>query len=53
MLAVKLKNLDAIKVLTDLNCSAKLSPMPNLASAFELACAMGDRNILDVLMNGV
>jgi len=43
---------DAVKVLTDLYCSAKLNPMPHLASAFELACAIKDRSILDVLMNG-
>jgi len=52
-LAVKLMNLDAVKVLTDVYCSAKLNPLPHLASAFELACAIKDRSILDVLMSGV
>ena len=36
-LAIKLKNIDAVKVLTDLYCSSKLNPLPEILSAFELA----------------
>jgi hypothetical protein len=43
MLAVKLINLDAVKVLTDAHCSAKLASAPHIPSAFELACALKHR----------
>jgi ankyrin repeat protein len=53
MLAVKLQNLDAVKVLTDSFSSAKLNATPQTPSPFELACAMKNRSILEVLMNSV
>jgi ankyrin repeat protein len=37
MLAIKLKNKDALKVLTDLFCSAKLNPISDILSAFDIA----------------
>ena len=36
-LAIKMKNFDAVKVLTDLYCSSKLNPLPEILSGFELA----------------
>ena len=39
ILAIKLKNRDAVKVLTDLYCSAKLNPINEILSAFEMAKA--------------
>jgi len=52
-LAVKLQNLDAVIVLTDAYCSAKLNANQQLPSPFELACALKNRPILEVLMNSV
>ena len=51
VLAIRLKNIDAIKILTDLYCSAKLNPFPQVLSAFEIAKTMKDRKILEVIMN--
>ena len=53
MLAVKLQNLDAVKVLVDAHCSPKLSSGTHIPSAFELACALKNRQILEVLLNSV
>lgn len=50
MLAVKLQNIDAIKVLCDGFCAAKLSPLPMLPSPFELACALQNESILELLL---
>jgi ankyrin repeat domain-containing protein 13 len=49
-LAVKLQNLDAIKILTDAYCSAKLSAAPQLPSAYELACSIQHEAILQILI---
>ena len=43
ILAIKLKNLDAVKVLTDLYCSVKLNPLAEILSGFEIAKAKKDR----------
>lgn len=53
MLAVKLQNEDAVKVMTDAHCSAKLNSMPHLPSPYELACSMKQRSILEILMVSV
>lgn len=52
-LAVKLHNEDAVKVLTDAHCSAKLSSMSRLPSPFELACSIKNRIVLEILMASV
>ena len=51
VLAIRLKNIDAVKILTDLYCSAKLNPFPQVLSAFEIAKTMKDRKIVEILMN--
>jgi hypothetical protein len=43
MLAVKMQNIDAIKVLTDAHCSAKLNHTAQIPSALELATAIKHR----------
>ena len=53
VLAIRLKNIDAVKILTDLYCSAKLNPFPQVLSAIEIAKTMKDRKIVEVLMNSV
>jgi len=53
VLAIRLKNIDAVKILTDLYCSAKLNPFPQVLSAFEIAKTMKDRKIVEILMNAV
>jgi ankyrin repeat protein len=50
MLAIKLKKPDAVKVLTDLHCSSKLNPLPEILSAFELAKVQKDRELIEILM---
>lgn len=50
MLAIKLKKPDAVKVLTDLHCSSKLNPLPEILSAFELAKIQKDRELIEILM---
>jgi len=40
MLAVKLCNLDAVKVLSDVHTCPKLRPLPDLMNAKEIAIAM-------------
>jgi len=50
MLAIKLKNLDAVKILTDLYCSCKLNPIRELFSGFDLAKAQKDRSLIEILM---
>lgn len=39
MLAIKLRNRDAVKILTDMFCSAKLNPIREIFSGFDLAKA--------------
>ena len=53
VLAIKLQNTDAVKILTDLHCSAKLTPLPNILSGFELAKALKDRKLVELLMESV
>ena len=53
VLAIRLKNIDAVKILTDLYCSAKLHPFPQVLSAFEIAKTIKDRKIVEILMNAV
>lgn len=50
MLAIKMKNIDAVKILTDLFCSAKLNPIREIFSGFELAKAQKDRVLIEILM---
>lgn len=50
MLAVKLQNLDALKVLCDGYCAAKLSCHSMLPSPYELACALQHEQILEILL---
>jgi len=50
ILAIKLKNRDAVKILTDLYCSSKLNPINEILSAFEIAKAQKDRNLIEILM---
>jgi ankyrin repeat protein len=52
-LAVQLGNTDAVKVLTDFSCSAKLNSLPGLPSPFELAYALKERSMLLILMESV
>ena len=53
VLAVRLRNLDAIQILTDLYCSPKLSPFPQVLSALEVATVVKDRRMVEILMNSV
>ena len=53
VLAVRLRNVDAVKVLTDLYCSAKLGPFPQLLSALDIAKTTKDRKVVEVLMNSM
>ena len=53
VLAIRLRNIDAVKILTDLYCSAKLNPFPQVLSAFEIAKTIKDRKIVEILMNSV
>lgn len=53
VLAIKLQNTDAVKILTDLHCSAKLTPLPSIISGFELAKALKDRKLVELLMESV
>ena len=48
-----MKNIDAVKILTDLYCSAKLNPFPQVLSAIDIAKTMKDRKIVEILMNSV
>lgn len=50
-LAVKLQNIDAVRILTDAFCSSKLNSIQHLPSAFELACAIKNRQILEIIMS--
>jgi hypothetical protein len=40
MLAVKLANIDAVKILSDMHTCPKLRPLPDLMNAKEIAIAM-------------
>ena len=51
VLAIRLRNIDAVKILTDLYCSPKLNPFPQVLSAFEIAKTIKDRKIVEILMN--
>lgn len=53
VLAIRLKNIDTVKILTDLYCSAKLNPFPQVLSAMDIAKTMKDRKIVEVLMNSL
>lgn len=50
MLAIKLCNRDAVKILTDMFCSAKLNPIREIFSGFDLAKAQKDRTLIEILM---
>lgn len=52
-LAIRLRNIDAVKILTDLYCSAKLNPFPQVLSPLEMAKTIKDRKIVEVLMNSM
>ena len=45
--------IDAVKILTDLYCSAKLNPFPQVLSALEIAKTIKDRKIVEILMQSV
>lgn len=51
MLAIKLGNIDAVKILTDMNCCPKLRPLSELMSAKEIAIAVKDAQTLKILIN--
>jgi hypothetical protein len=51
MLAVKLGNIDAVKILTDMYTCPKLRPLSDLMNAKEIAIALKDQQILKILMN--
>ena len=53
VLAIRLRNIDAVKILTDLYCSAKLNPFPQVLSPLEMAKTMKDRKIVEILMNSM
>ena len=50
VLAIRLRNMDAVKILTDLHCSSKLSPLPNILNGFELSKAIKDRRMIELLL---
>ena len=51
MLAVKLGNLDAVKILSDVYTCPKLRPLPDLMNAKEVAMAMKHQPILKTLIS--
>ena len=51
MLAVKLGNIDAVKILSDMYTCPKLRPMNELMNAKEIAIAMKNRQILKILIS--
>lgn len=51
MLAVKLGNIDAVKIICDVYSDPKLRPLPDLMNAKEIAIAMKDQHILKILMS--
>ena len=53
VLAIRLRNIDAVKILTDLYCSAKLNPFPQVLSPLEMAKTIKDRKIVEILMNSM
>jgi ankyrin repeat protein len=50
MLAVKLGNVDAVKILTDMYSCPKLRPLQDLMNAKEIAIAMKNQQILKLLI---
>ena len=51
MLAVKLGNIDAVKVLSDMYTCPKLRPLPDFMNAKEIAMAMKQQTILKILIS--
>ena len=51
MLAVKLGNIDAVKILSDMYTCPKLRPLNELMNAKEIAIAMKDRQMLKILLS--
>jgi len=51
MLAVKLGNIDAVKILSDMYTCPKLRPLNELMNAKEIAIAMKNRQILKILIS--
>ena len=51
MLAVKLGNIDAVKILSDMYTCPKLRPLSDLMNAKEIAVAMKHQPILKILMS--
>lgn len=51
MLAVKLGNIDAVKILSDVYTCPKLRPLPDLMNAKEIAIAMKHPPILKILIS--
>lgn len=51
MLAVKLGNIDAVKIISDVYADAKLRPLPDLMNAKEIAIAMKHQPILKILIS--
>ena len=43
-------DLVAVKILTDLFCSAKLNPIKQIFSGFDIAKAQKDRQLIEILM---
>ena len=50
LLAVKLGNIDAVKILTDMYTCPKLRPLQELMNAREVATAMKHQQILKILI---
>lgn len=50
LLAVKLGNIDAVKILTDMYTCPKLRPLSELMNAREVATAMKHQQILKILI---
>lgn len=51
MLAVKLGNIDAVKIICDVYADPKLRPLPDLMNAKEIAIAMKHQPILKILVS--
>lgn len=51
MLAVKLGNIDSVKVLSDMYTCPKLRPLPDLMNSKEIAIAMKNQQILKILIS--
>jgi hypothetical protein len=51
MLAVKLGNIDAVKILSDMYTCPKLRPLSDLMNAKEIAMGMKHQTILKILMS--